>query len=242
MITCPTCPTQPISPHSSRWSDYAGGARAALPWMLGVAPFGLVIGVTAAHAGIPLFAGWLSAPLVFAGSAQLALIQLLDSGAAPAVAVVAALAINLRLVLYSATMAPRWRDRPAWWQALAAYLIVDPTIAVGTDGYDTLPDPERAHRHYLGGGLILWVVWLAAIAGGATAGAHAPSALHLEMVIPLFLTGEVVHRLRDRATVQAAAVAALVAAAAAPALWHLGPIAALAAGIGAGLAAERRRP
>ena len=113
--------TTPASVHrSDRRHHLLAGARAMAPWLLGVAPFGLVIGVSAARADIPTLAGWLTGPLIFGGSAQVATIQLLDSGAAPAVAIVAGLAVNLRLVLYSATMARHWQGAPHWWQALAA--------------------------------------------------------------------------------------------------------------------------
>jgi predicted branched-subunit amino acid permease len=227
--------------HSSTTAaDLAGGARAMAPWLIGVAPFGLVIGVSAAHADVPLIAGWLSAPLIFSGSAQVATIGLLSTGAAPVVVVLAALAINLRLVLYSATMAAHWKGMPRWWQALAAYLLVDPTLAVGVAGYEMLDDRRRAHRHYLGGGIMLWVAWLAAVTLGATLGAGLPAGLRLELVVPLFLTGEVVHRLRDSATVQAAAVAAAAAVVTLSMPLHVGPIVAITAGIAAGLHAERR--
>ena len=156
-----------------------------------------MIGVSAARADIPTFAGWLTAPLLFGGSAQVVVIDLLDAGAAPVVIVLAALAVNLRLVLYSATMAPRWRGTPIRFQALAAYLLVDPTLAVGVDGYERSTDPDQGHRHYLGGAVALWVAWLAAVAVGATVGARLPEALHLELVVPLFLAGEVATRVHD---------------------------------------------
>ena len=50
-----------------------------LPWLTGIVPFGLVIGVRAAQADIPTLAGWLTGPLLFGGSAQLAVIDLLDA-------------------------------------------------------------------------------------------------------------------------------------------------------------------
>src|SRR6266550_1689796 len=96
-----SAPAAPIESHSpiarGRRADLTGGARAMAPWLLGIAPFGLVIGVSAARADIPLFAGWLTAPLLFGGSAQVATIGLLGSGAAPAAVVIAVLAINVRL-------------------------------------------------------------------------------------------------------------------------------------------------
>jgi predicted branched-subunit amino acid permease len=223
-------------------ADLLGGARAMVPWLLGVVPFGLVIGVSAARAHIPLVVGWLSGPLIYAGSAQVAAIELLDAGAAPVVVVIAVLAINLRLVMYSASMTPHWAGTPRRWQALAAYLLVDPSFAVGAAGYDTIADRRRAHRHYLGGGITLWVAWLLAIAIGATAGTGLPRSLQLEMVIPLFLVGEVVTKVRDRATAAAAATAALVVVVAAPVPMHLAPVLAIVVGVAAGLRVDRGRP
>ena len=211
-----------------------------LPWLTGIVPFGLVIGVRAAQADIPTLAGWLTGPLLFGGSAQLAVIDLLDAGAAPAVVIGAALAINLRYVLYSAKMAPHWRGMPRWWQGVAASVLVDPSVAVGVDGYERAPTVERGHRYYFGGAAVLWVAWMTAIAIGATAGASVPDALHLELVIPLFLAGEVAARLTTRAAVHAAVIAGVVGALGVAAPLHLGPMLAVGAGVVAGLRAERR--
>ena len=118
-------------------------------------------------------------------------------------------------------------------------MLVDPSFAVATDGYESILDRRRAHLHYMGGAVTLWFTWLLAIAVGATIGARVPDGLQLEMIIPLFLVGEVVHRVRDRATTCAAVVATLAAIAAAPMPMHLGPIIAIAVGVAAGLHAER---
>lgn len=223
---------------ATRRHDLVAGGRAMAPWLIGIAPYGLVIGVSAARAGMPTFAGWLTGPLIYSGSSQVAAIQLIDAGAAPLVVITAALAINLRLVLYSATMARHWRNAPGWWQALAAYLLVDPSLAVGVEGYERTGDRRRGHLHYLGGAVLLWVVWLAAIGIGATAGARLPNGLHLEFVIPLFLVGEVVSRLTGRATRRAVAAAVVVAVVATSAPLHLGPMLAIVAGVAAALAVE----
>lgn len=209
------------------------------PWLIGVAPFGLVIGISAAQADAPTLAGWLTGPLVYAGSAQVATIQLHDGGAAPAIVIAAALAINLRLVLYSATMAQHWRGTPRWWQALAGYLLVDPSLAVGVDGYERATNRTNGHAHYLGGGALLWVAWLVAITLGATAGTALPAGLHLELIIPLFLVGEVVPRLSG-ATIRRAVTATVVLALAGA--WmplHLGPLLAMSGGLLVALSTNR---
>src|SRR4029078_7361983 len=104
--------------------DVAVGARAMVPWLAGMVPFGLVIGVSAAHADIPALAGWLTGPLIYAGSAQLATIGMLNAGAAPMVGVAAAVIINSALIFSSAPMPRSWRATPWWWRLVAAYLIV----------------------------------------------------------------------------------------------------------------------
>jgi predicted branched-subunit amino acid permease len=214
------------------------GARAMAPWLLGIAPFGLVIGLSAAQAGVPTMAGWLTGPLIFAGSAQVATIQLLDGGAAPLAVVAAALAINLRLVLYSATMAPHWRGTSRWWQALAAAVLVDPTLAVGVDGYVGAGDRRHGHLRYAGAAGVLFLTWIAAITVGATVGTALPSGLQLELVIPLFLIGEVVPRLRSRASTVAVAAAVVLALAGRWVPLHLGTLFAIAGAIAVALAIE----
>ena len=52
-------------------------------------------------------------------------------------------------------MAPYWRGTPWWWRLLAAYLLIDPSLAVGLDGYERLANQRRAHVRYLGGGVLL---------------------------------------------------------------------------------------
>jgi predicted branched-subunit amino acid permease len=214
------------------------GARAMAPWLLGIVPFGLVIGVSAARADIPLLAGWLTGPLIFGGSAQVTTIQLLDSGTAAVVVVAAALAVNLRLVLYSATLAPHWRDAPRWWQAMAASVLIDPSLAVGVDGYGQADTPRHGHLHYIGGAVALLVAWVAAITVGATLGTALPDALQLELVIPLFLIGEVVPRLTSRATNRAVGVAVAVGVVGTWAPLHLGTLLALGGGLVAAVVTE----
>ena len=128
-------------------SEIAAGARAMVPWLAGIVPFGLVIGVSAAQADVPTLAGWLTGPIIYAGSAQLVTIEMLGAGAVPVVVVASALIINIRLIFYSTTMARYWRGTPWWWRLAAAYLIVDPSVAGGLDGYQRLGRGRDPRRH-----------------------------------------------------------------------------------------------
>jgi predicted branched-subunit amino acid permease len=93
-----------------------------VPWLAGIVPFGLVIGVSVARADVPALTGWLTGPLIYAGSAQVATIGMLDAGAAPVIVVASALIINVRILFYSATMPRYWRGTPWWWRLVGAYL------------------------------------------------------------------------------------------------------------------------
>jgi predicted branched-subunit amino acid permease len=219
--------------------DLVSGMRAMVPWLAGVAPFGLVIGVSASQTHLPAGAGWLTAPVMFGGSAQIAAIQLLNAGAAPLAVIVTVMVINLRLVLYSAAMAKYWRGTPLWWRLLGGYLLVDPSFAVGIQRYADEPDRRRGHAHYLGGGIVLWIGWLAAVAIGATVGASVPSGLHLEMLVPLFLIGELIPKLRDAPARWSMVASGTVAVLCLTVPLHLGIAIGIVAGIAAGWFAAR---
>ena len=147
-------------------ASMAEGARAMLPIVVGVAPFGMVIGVTAAAGPTSDLVGWATSWTIYAGSAQLAAIELLDAGATVPVIVGVTLLINLRVALYSADLAPHWRGTGRGWKVLASYLIVDPSYAVGQEGYARHGATVTGHAYYLGAALALWVGWQIEVAIG----------------------------------------------------------------------------
>lgn len=231
-----------LATDAAMWRDFVGGMRAMAPWLVGSVPFGLVIGVTAAQADLPTLLGWLTGPLIFGGTAQVATIQMLDAGAAPYIVVLTVVVINLRLAIYSAAMATYWRGTPRWWRLLGGYLLVDPSFVVGAERYDQDPDRQRGHAHYLGGAILLWVTWLSVISVGAMVGAQLPEWLRLDFLIVLFLVGEIVPKLRQVAPRRAVLVAAAVALLCLGVPLHLGIAIGIVAGIAAGVAAAPGGP
>jgi predicted branched-subunit amino acid permease len=219
---------------------FLDGVRAMLPLLLGVAPFGLVIGVTVAELGLPHLAGWSLGWLVYAGSAQLAAVGLLAGSASAAVVIASVAVINLRLALYSAAMAPHWRGTSTAWRLIAAYLLIDPSFAVGTQSYDGSRPRRQAHLHYLGAALVLWVGWLTVIGVGVTAGATMPPELRLESIGPLYIVTLVVLSARTVAARVGVAVAVVTAVVASLLPLHLGPAVGMGAGLLAGSLVLRR--
>jgi len=216
------------------------GARAMLPLLAGVAPFGLVIGVTVAELGVPHLAGWSLSWLVYAGSAQLAAVGLVANSASALVVVASVAVINLRIGLYSAAMAPHWRGTSRAWRLLASYLLIDPSFAVGSQSYDGSRSKREAHLHYLGAALVLWVGWLVVTGHGVTVGAVLPAELRLESIGPLYIAALVVMAIRTRAVAVAVGVAVVAAVLASMLPLHLGPAVGMVAGLLAGSMMLRR--
>ncbi len=71
-----------------------------------VAPFGLLFGVVATEAGLNLVETLTLTVLVIAGAAQFTALALLEDQAPTIIVIIASLAVNLRMAMYSAALFP----------------------------------------------------------------------------------------------------------------------------------------
>lgn len=217
------------------------GAMDVLPIVLGVLPFGLIVGATAVDVGLGVSEAVGFSTIVFAGAAQLAAIDLIGRDAPVVVAVGTALVINLRMLMYGASIAPQLAHVPLPRRAGAAYLLTDQAYALSIARYHTGLPPDRRLPYYLGAALPLWLAWQAVTVVGALGGRAIPEGVPLEFAIPLTFLVLLLPSVSDRPTLTAAVVAAAVAVAAAPLPANLGMPLGAGAGIGAGYAAARWR-
>lgn len=210
----------------------ADGVRAMLPWLVGVVPLGITIGVATAEAGVHPVTGLVGGLVMFAGSAHLAVLDGIANGAAGA-AIVTALAINIRLLAYGAAMRPFWSTLRQGRRLLFAALLIDPTFANGLEGYER-HGPGGGHHHYLAGGIVLMGAWLASIGIGLAAGSLLPDLAALGLFMPLFLLAEVGGQVDDRPRAVAALVGATVGGLAIGLPLQVGIVAGIAVGAAAG--------
>ena len=218
--------------------EMTAGVRAMLPWLVGVVPFGMVVGMTARTSGISTTAGLATGATIYSGSAQISAIELIDDGASIAVVVLSVMVINARLLLYGTSIAPHWRGTGRGFRAAAAYLLVDPSYVVGMHGYES--DRRSGHVHYLAAAITLWVAWHAAMLAGAALGGGVPEWLSLHYAVPLFLLAELVRVVRSRPALAGAAVAAVIAVAGTQLPLHGGLLVAVVAGVTCGFVTEGR--
>jgi predicted branched-subunit amino acid permease len=224
--------------------DVRAGAAAVAPMLLGVVPFGLVAGATSVsdHFGTAAAVGM--STIVFAGASQLAALQALAGGGSAIVAVIAACTINLRLLLYSASLAPYLAQERTSRRLLVAYLLTDQAYAVSIARWSADPDgdPHRRMPYYLGAALTLWVSWQLATLAGALGGAVIPRSVPLDFTIPLVFLVLLVPAINSRpAAVAAAAGGAAAVVAAELGSGSLSILAGAAVGIAAGALAEGRQ-
>src|SRR4029077_3669173 len=106
-------------------SDVRAGARAVAPMLIGIVPFRRVVGATSASGGFGVAAAIGLSTIVFAGASQLAILQTLAGGGSALVAAVAAWTINLRILLYSASLAPELSHESKLRRLIAAYFLTD---------------------------------------------------------------------------------------------------------------------
>jgi predicted branched-subunit amino acid permease len=215
--------------------------------LVGIVPFGLIAGATpvADHLG-----GWSAvgfSTIVFAGASQLAALDVLAHGGSAFVAAIAAWTINLRILLYSASLAPKLAGEAFAKRMAAAYLLTDQAYAVSITRWTGDDDPRARMPFYFGAALTLWGSWQLSTVAGVLVGSAVPDDVPLEFAVPLVFLVLLVPVLVSGPAVAAAVAGGLAAVVAAElGAGHLAILAGATSGIAAGAIAEialdRRTP
>src|SRR5881396_395741 len=190
-------------------SVFAEGVRASLPVLTGVAPFGVICGVAMVASGIAPAMAMLMSLVVFAGASMVASAQLLASGTPVLLVILTTVFINLRFMMYSASLRLHFGREPLGWRLLIAYLQADNVYGLTLMRYAEQPEAPGGRDFFLGAALTVWLGWQLAVAAGILIGAGVPASWRLEFAAPLAFIAMTVPLLRDRAMIAAAVVAAV---------------------------------
>ena len=225
-----------------RVDEFLAGCLDEAPLQLGVIPFGMLYGIGALAAGMPVWLAQLTSMLVFAGAAQLVIVQMLAAAAGALPIGLTAVLLNLRHMLYSASVAEHVRHLPRRWRVLLAYLLTDEAYAVAILRYarPAGPGPDLRHWYFLGCGLTLWGCWQLSTALGIAFGARIPPEWDIDFAVPLTFIALLTLLVKERAGQAAALVAALAVLALAALPYRLGLVLAIVLGLLAGAAVARR--
>ena len=217
------------------------GVRAEFPLLVGVFPFGMIYGALALNAGLSTSAAQMMSSIVFAGSAQFVTAQLVHSVTPGFVIVLTIAVVNLRHVLYSASLAPYLASLPTRWKTLLSYLLTDEAYAPTIIKYEREGFQPLSHWFLLGAGMALWSTWQVSTALGIFLGTAIPDSWSLDFALPLTFIAMVVPVLKGRPYITAALSAGVVALLAYSLPFKLGLILAALVGIFVGTYLEESR-
>jgi 4-azaleucine resistance transporter AzlC len=227
-------PTDPAA-RAAFWA----GARTILIVAPSYVPFALVCGVASVNAGMEFTSALSVGALVFGGSSQAVVMQFLQSSASLWVAVLSGLVVNLRMAIYSAAMAPKFRHLSTGKRMLGAAFLVDNTFAFVQRRELTHPDDKHLLWYYTGITAVLWPNWVFFCGVGVLAGNVVPTSWQLDFAIPLSFIAMSAMTVRNLPLL----AASLVGGGASVLLFDLplklGLIVACFTGMAAGLLAER---
>lgn len=146
---------------------------------MGVAIYGLAFGLLAAQANMSELQVGVMGTLVFAGAAQILAVERLVAGAGATAAIVAAVAINLRMLLVTASIRDVYKNRPWWQLVLGAHMTTDENwalmLATRAKGRNV------AYWYLVGGGACLFFTWVLATICGVLFAASIPEPKALGM-------------------------------------------------------------
>ncbi|SCY58237.1 AzlC family ABC transporter permease [Desulfoluna spongiiphila] len=219
-------------------ATFLEGVRASLPLMLGVVPFALICGIASMEAGLPVWQAVVIPVVIFAGAAQLAVTHLFVMGAPAVVMVLTALVINLRFVMYSASISPHFRPVPGRWRPLLSYLLTDQAYALSLTKFNQPEGCRYPFAYTMGTGVTVFFAWHVCNGLGVLLGAGVPASWGLDFGVPLTFMALLVPAVQDRPTLVSALVSGVTAVVAAGLPCGLNIIVAALTGIGAGLLFE----
>jgi len=219
--------------------DFRVGIRDSLPFHLGVIPYGLITGIAGIEAGLTAEQIIGMSAIVYAGASQLAALELLGTTAPLAIVVGTAAVINLRLLMYSASMAPHFAERKRTVRAGVAFFLSDHAYVRSVMEFKADESLNRL-QYYLGLAVSIWLIWVLSTALGAGLGASVPPGLELSFAVPLVFLALLVPAMKDRATTATGIVAGIGALIGAAAPFNLGLVFGAIAGIAAGRIVETR--
>jgi predicted branched-subunit amino acid permease len=220
-------------------SEFLSGVKALLPILLGVIPFGMISGIAVTQTHIPPVSGFIMSLLIFSGAALIVALQLITTQAPALVVVFSALVVNLRFMIYSASLAPYLNRLSVGRKSLLAYLLSDQAYAASITHMSESSVPNMAWLHFLGSGLTMWLAWQISVGIGMLAGTRLPASWSLEFTIPLTFLALAVLAIKDRFTAAAAVVAGIAAVLALGIPFKLGLVVAALIGILTGMLFER---
>jgi predicted branched-subunit amino acid permease len=225
---------------SAQRAAFATGFRATAPALVATSIWGLVTGVAMIKTGLTVGQALAMTFLVYAGTAQMAALPLVAVGAPVWVALAAATTVNLRFVIFSATLVRYLGHLPLGRRLVMGYLTGDIPLAILVSRYGSDAEARRSEAVWflLGSNVAVWLSWQAFSVVGIALAGQIPGHWGLEFAAILALIAITVPMFQGRPAVAGCITAGVVAVVAYPLPLKLGLLAAVLAGVAVAMSAD----
>lgn len=224
----------------SRRAEFWQGVRDTFPMILGALPFGIIFGALGVNSGLTPLAVMSLSLFVFAGSSQFIAVGLLAQGVGIAFIVLTTFIVNLRHMLYAASIAPYLKQLGQRWLVPLAFWLTDETYAIVIRRFPQTPAAPYRHWYQLGSSVAMYLNWQMCTLVGIIAGTQLEGLANLGLDFAMVVTflGIVVPLIVTRPMLLCALAAGITAALTNHWPNKSGLMAAALVGIVAGLIAE----
>jgi len=215
---------------SEKRASFFSGASDVGPILPGLVPFGAVVGVTMANAGYSSVQTIVASLFMFTGAGQLVVAELTAAGTVWIVIVSTALVVSLRLVMYSASLAPYVQQLPRRNRFILSAFLVDQPYALSVLKFSS---DESVNRfwYYVGTAFPMWLTWQVSTVVGILFGTSIPEWIDIGFIIPLIFISILVPAIEDLISVVTAVAAGFLALAGSDLPFELGLLAGALGGI-----------
>jgi len=193
--------------------SFFAGARDITPLVIAAMPFAIIYGALAISTGLSELLVMAMSLFVFAGASQFIAVTLLASATAYPIILLTVFIVNLRHMLYAASLMPQMTKIPQWLRAPMAFWLTDEAFAVVSNRLIQSPKNTEFIAYYLGAALTMYTNWALFSWLGMTIGQNIPDITKwgLDVAMVVAFVGIVVPILRKRAD-WACAITATVSA------------------------------
>ncbi|WP_059410596.1 AzlC family ABC transporter permease [Cupriavidus basilensis] len=219
-------------------AGFVDGARHFAPSLPAVFSWGLVTGVAMSKSVMTVPEAIGMSLLVYAGSAQLAVLPLFAAGLPLWTIWLTAAVVNLRFVIFSAGLQPHFSHLPLWRRTLLGSFNGDLHFVYFMQRYATPGYEPGKEGYFWGMALTNFVMWQVSSIVGIVLASAFPDSWGLALAGTMALIPVMVSTIGSRSTLLAVAVAATLALLCFDLPYRLGLVAAVVGAIAAGMASD----
>jgi len=229
-----------LVPAAERDSFHKAVADSA-PAMAGIFAWGMVTAMAMVKAGLTVGQALGMTFIVFAGSAQLACLPLIIANASVWIVFATAFVVNLRFVIFSASMGPHLSHLPWYKRLWHGYLNGDLTMALFSQSFPPHTQYDRVGKEgYLAGvNYMNWCAWQSGSVLGIVLASQIPQSWGIAFAGTLALLAVLIPLMMNAAALAGVIVASALAVLTVHWPYRLGLLAALVGGMLAAMAIDR---